>query len=426
MAQTVNNKIGLVIAREYSERVKKKSFIITTLLMPVLMIAVMALPSLIIMMSEPEDCNVAVIDDSGIVLPRLESGSAVRYFDARDASKQQLLSADSVYGVLVIDRNVMENPAGLTLFSKQTSTMTVNSDITRQVNSILESEKLRSYDIDNLEQIMEDVKTDVTLRTIATDRSGDKAEDRSAELSSALGTALNFVLYMFILLYGSMVMNSIIEEKNNRVLEIVVSSISPSRLMLGKVAGVGLVALTQVLIWAALVIGFAATALQSMLPVSVDAADAAMLSAVMAMVSLPFLIKMFALLTVFLVGGYLFYAAIFAAIGAAVDNIQDAAQLQTIGVMPVVLGLMAAMTVLVDPNSTIAVVCSFIPFTSPMVMMARLPFGIPVWQTVGSVVTLFASVAFMVWFAAKVYRVGIFMYGKKPTVRDLIRWARYK
>jgi ABC-2 type transport system permease protein len=422
----MKNKIGLIIAREYRQRVKKKSFIITTLLMPILMVLLTALPALMLVLNEPDERNVAVIDDSGVILPNLESNSTVRYFDAHDATKQELLASDSVYGVLIIDRNIVDNPAGVTLLTTESSTVAVNSDITGQMEKIIENRKLRKYNIENLDKILDDVETTVTLRTLTTDVDGQKEQDQSAELSAGLGTLLNFVLYMFILLYGGMVMNSIIEEKNNRVLEIVVSSVNPTQLMLGKVIGVGLVALTQVLIWAAIIIAFATTALQSLLPAAVDASDVAMLSAIMALVSLPFLLKIFAMLIIFLLGGYLFYASVFAAIGAAVDNVQDAAQLQTLGVVPVLFGLIASMSVLADPNGLFAVVCSLVPFTSPMVMMARMPFGVPLWQTVTSIVLLFLSVIFMIWFAAKVYRVGIFMYGKKPTVRDLIRWARYK
>ncbi|MDE7442737.1 MAG: ABC transporter permease, partial [Muribaculaceae bacterium] len=251
-----------------------------------------------------------------------------------------------------------------------------------------------------------------------------------------------FVLYMFLLMYGAMVMNSIIEEKNNRVLEIVVSSVSPTQLMMGKIMGVGLVAVTQVLIWLVLIAAMSGLLLPAIVPAEMmqeaSALNSGTLDPAMATLDMDlagalgilsnvgYLVSIFTYLLLFLIGGFLFYAAIFAAIGSAVDNIQDASQLQTVAVVPVLIGLIGSMVVVNDPNSVLAVVLSLVPFTSSMVMMTRIPFGIASWEIVLSLVLLYASFIGMVWIAAKIYRVGIFMYGKKPTLRDLIRWARYK
>lgn len=310
------------------------------------------------------------------------------------------------------------------------------------MEKIIETEKLKSYDIDNLDQILDNVKTSVTLQTLRTDENGEEGESQSAAISSAIGTLLNFLLYMFLVLYGSLVMNSIIEEKNNRVLEIVVSSIKPTQLLIGKIIGVGLVAVTQIIIWVAIVLCITTMILPAVMPadimnevtalnagsmdISNSSIDQDMAIALGMFTNVGYVLELVGYLFLFLVGGFLFYASIFAMIGSAVDNIQDASQLQMLGIVPVIIGLVSSMAVIPNPNGLFAIIMSMIPFTSPMVMMARVPFDIPAWQIVVSIVLLYLSIFFMVWIAAKIYRIGIFMYGKKPTVRDLIRWARYK
>jgi ABC-2 type transport system permease protein len=239
-----------------------------------------------------------------------------------------------------------------------------------------------------------------------------------------------------------MVMTSIIEEKNNRVLEIVVSSIKPAQLMMGKIIGIGLVAVTQVLIWAALISVISGSILPALLPaevmnevtafnngtIDINTAtnDAELLHALSVIGNVGYILSIFGYLILFLIGGFLFYSSIYAAIGSAVDNIQDAGQFQSIVVFPIIIGLILSMTVVNDPNSTLATIMSMTPFTTPMVMMARIPFGIATWEIIVSLVLLYISFLFMVWVAAKIYRVGIFMYGKKPSIKDLIRWINYK
>lgn len=438
MSQSVTS---IIIRREYMERVSKKSFIITTILVPILMLVLALLPTAIMLFATGDTKTVAVIDDSGLILPNLKSDDDVKFVDAF-ASQEEMLASDTIYGVLIIDRNIINRNAGLKLLTPNAASVSVESAITGQVNKIIETEKLKTYDIENLDKILDEVKTSVTLQTIRTDSTGEEGESQSAAISSAIGTMLNFLLYMFLLMYGSLVMNSIIEEKNNRVLEIVVSSINPKSLMLGKIIGVGLVALTQIVIWTVIMFGITTLLLPSLIPADMMAEaqainsgtadlasinmDADLAIAVGMFTNIGFVMKIMGLLLLFLIGGYLIYASIFAAIGASVDNIQDASQLQTIGLIPIFIGLFASLAVIADPNSTFALVMSLIPFTSPMVMMARVPFDVPAWQIIVSLALLFLTIIFMIWIAAKIYRIGIFMYGKKPTVRDLIRWARYK
>ena len=235
-------------------------------------------------------------------------------------------------------------------------------------------------------------------------------------------------------------MQSIVEEKSSRVLEIIVSSVKPTQLLTGKIIGIGLVAVTQILIWAVCLLILSMVVMPAILPADMmtdvhamqtgaqlaDTADIELVTAIATITKPAFIMQMFFWLIIFLIGGFLLYSSLFAAVGSAVDNIQDASQLQTIIIVPIIIAMFASMSVANAPNSTLVSWMSMIPFTSPMVMMARLPFGIPVWQTALSAVILYASISGAIWCAAKIYRVGIFMYGKKPDIREIIRWISYK
>lgn len=438
------SNITLIIQREFNERVRKKSFIITTILMPVLMIALMAAPALIMEFSKGEQKTIAVIDPSGLVAPRLESDEELQFETTDlglDEARRQLTDR---FGVLVIGADILRNPNDVRLYANSSSSIAVESNITSQIEKILEAEKLRAYDIDNLQQILDEVKTTVTLQTFRNDKSQEEdAQAQSSTVATVLGYVLGFVLYMFLLMYGSMVMQSVIEEKNNRVLEVMVSSVRPFDLMLGKILGVAAVAVVQVLIWGVLIVAAGTFVLPHLMPAEAmagvaamqqgapDAAamsgmDPEMLQAVAAMTDLGYILKIFGCLLLFVFGGYLLYSAMFAAVGSAVDNVQDASQLQMPITLPIILALLMMLAVIKDPNSPMAFWFSIIPFTSPVVMMARIPYDIPLWEILLSLAVLYASFVAMVWFAAKIYRVGIFMYGKKPTLKELLKWVRYK
>jgi ABC-2 type transport system permease protein len=300
------------------------------------------------------------------------------------------------------------------------------SSIRDQLENIIEDRRIDQYQIDDLKKIMEDVKVEVNIQTFDVDSTDEKST--SSMVSYGLGLFMMIMLYTFIMLYGQMVMTSIIEEKGNRVLEIVVSSVKPTHLMLGKILGIGSVAVAQVAIWAVLIFSFMKFGMPAISDsLSTEAANDVDFMSMMSIVSdTGYIMSLFGYLVLFLIGGYLFYSSIYAAIGSAVDNIQDASQLQSLAVVPIILGLVLSMTVVADPNSTLATWLSIIPFTSPLIMMTRLPFGVSVIETVASLVVLYASTLLMVWISAKIYRVGIFMYGKKPSFKELIRWARYK
>ncbi len=436
------NNTGLIIKREYLERVNKKSFIVTTLVVPIVMLALMVLPSVLMFMMPSSTKNVAVIDDSGLILPKLHNTEDVTFFQA-DAPQSDMLGNDSIYGVLIVDRNILANNNGVRLLTPNAASTPVSSAIEEQMEKIIETEKLKRYDIENLDNILKDVKTNITLQSIRiSGDEDDEGEAQSAELNSLAGIGLNFVLYMFLLMYGALVMNSIVEEKGNRVLEIVVSSVKPMQLMMGKIVGVGLVAFTQIAIWAAIIVGASSLLLPALIPADVMTEAAALNSGTLdastsnmdvdiahiigVFTDVPYLLGILGLLVLFLIGGYMLYAAIFAAIGAATDNLQDSSQLQLVGTLPIMVGLFASMVAVADSDGIFAVVMSLVPFTSPMVMMARVPFGIPGWQIALSLALLVITVFVMIWLAGKIYRVGIFMYGKKPTFRDLVRWITYK
>ncbi len=435
-------KIGIIIAREFNERVRKKSFIITTILMPLLMIGMMAAPTLMMLFAKGEQKQLIVLDDSGVIAPQL-TGDEELVFKSLECSLEDARADAEVFGVLWVGADIVDNPNNVKLFTNSSSSVSLESNISSQMESIIEQERLKRYEIDNLEQIIKDVEANVSLTTYRNDLQEEGKEDEEATSSGVaymLGLVLGMMLYMFLIIYGSMVMTSVIEEKGSRVLDVLVSSVKPFELMMGKILGVASVAVTQIAIWAVLVCGLSAAVLPALMPedmmqtieavemgtmTSAEAGmDVDMLSAVSLATDPVRLVMMFVWLLLFLVGGFLFYSAMFAAVGSAVDSIQDANQLQTPITVPIILALIMAMSVFNDPGSPLAFWGSIIPFTSPVVMMARIPFGIPTWEIILSLVLLYLSVAAMAWVAGKIYRVGVFMHGKKPTFKELLSWIR--
>lgn len=435
------SKIGIVIEREYLERVKKKSFIITTILMPILMLLLMMAPAAIMLFVDSSKSHVLVIDNSDVIASQLKDREDITFETVHDISVDSALTRESVSSVLVIPANVITaQRSTIKLYNNGPSSITTESDITSQINSIIETERLKKYNIENLDKILDEVESNVALSTVRIDKEEEEAV--SSGFSYAIGIAMAFILYMFLLIYGQMVMTSIIEEKGNRVLEVVVSSVKPTQLMMGKIIGVALVAVTQMVLWGILLSLMSAFVLPTVIPAEAMADIAAVQSGNIDAVSDPSavsiiqaaammgevgrIISLIALMTLFLIGGFLIYSSIFAAIGSAVDNIQDASQLTSVAVFPIIFGIIFAMVAAADPMGSVAFWMSMFPLTSPMVMVARIPFGIPTWEIVLSLVLLIVGFIFMVWLAGKIYRVGIFMYGKKPTVKELIRWTRYK
>lgn len=416
----MNSPLSIIVSREYLERVQRKSFIISTLLTPLLMLGLMMAPALFAILAGPENKTIAVIDRTDAMIARQLDNEGELNFKVVQGELAELIDNADYDAVLVIEADAVSRPSAIKLYSHEAASMQTEGAISSQLENIIEDERIKAYDIDNLSQIMKEVKADVRLETFRISE-GDTSETSSI-ISYIVGITTSLMLYMFIMLYGQMVMTSIIEEKNNRVLEIVVSSVKPNALMMGKIVGIGLVAVTQILIW-----GIILTACSIwLMPLVSGAAQGAGGFDLGVLGSPAYILELFGYITLFLIGGYLFYSSIYAAVGSAVDNIQDASQLVSIAVIPIIIGMVVSMSVVQNPASSLAVWTSMIPFTSPMVMMARIPFGIPAWQIWTSLALLYASFAGMVWLSAKIYRVGIFMYGKKPSFSELIRWAQYK
>ncbi|MDR2885892.1 MAG: ABC transporter permease [Rikenellaceae bacterium] len=436
-------KIGIIIGREFNTRVRKKSFIITTLLTPLLMVGLVVVPAQLATMKSDKDKVVLVVDRSGVIADSLENRDHF-IFRPQTASYEELRGQKDreAFGILVIGADIMDNPKNAQLYTYASSTIDTERDIARQIANVVEKRKLLAYDIENLPQIMEQVKTTVTLTTTRISEDGTERESSSvvAMISAYL---FGFLIYMFVFMYGAMVMQGVIEEKSSKVMEIMVSSVRPYELMMGKIVGIAAVAITQFFIWMVLIFALGtfamqffaddiaanAQAMQEMaggMAGGMGGMDPEMMSMLRNITDLSFLGKIFGGFVIYFIGGYLLYAAMFAAIGSAVDNAEDTQQLQLPISIPLVLAIVVLVAVLKDPDGSLAFWFSMIPFTSPVIMMARIPYGVPFWELALSVAILYASFIGMVWLAGKVYRVGVFMYGKKPTWGELYKWMRYK
>ncbi|MBQ7952389.1 MAG: ABC transporter permease [Alistipes sp.] len=436
--------IGLIIMREFKERVYKKSFIITTLLMPLLLALVSVAPTLIMIYAKGDTKSISVIDNSGIVAQRLESNEDVEFVaipngDLQEELKRSLESDN--FGLLYIGEDIVKNPNNIQLYTNSSSSMLIEDAITDQIEEIIEAERLKEYNISDLKQILESIEVNISLSTFRNDSQEQTASSSAA--SSLIGIILGFVLYFFLVIYGSIVMQSIIEEKSSRILEVLVSTVRPFEMMMGKILGVALVAATQIVVWGVLIVLMSAVLVPALMPddilASVEAVkggadvmamassgvDVEMVAAISSITNTGYIAKLVVLMLVFMVGGFLLYAAMYAAVGASVDTAQDAQQLTTPITIPIILAFIILTMVMNDPNSPLVVWCSMIPFTSPIVMMGRIPSGIPAWEIALSIALLYATFIVMVWFAGKIYRVGIFMHGKKPTFKELYKWLKY-
>lgn len=435
--------IALIIMREFKERVYKKSFILTTLLMPLFFAAISVAPTLIMLYAKGDTKTISVIDNSGIVAPMLESNEDVAFVtidggDLQEELKKSLESDD--FGLLYIGEDIVNNPNNVQLYTNTSSSMLVEESIADQIEEIVEAERLKEYNISDLKQILEKIEVDISLSTFRNDKENTAS---SSAASSFIGIALGFVLYFFLIVYGSIVMQSIIEEKSSRILEVLVSTVRPFDMMMGKILGVAAVAVTQIVIWGVLIVAISALLVPAIMPddilASVEAikggadvmalasngVDVETVAALASITNTAYIAKMVALLVLFMVGGFLLYAAMYAAVGASVDTAQDAQQLTTPIMLPIIIAFIILTMVMNDPNSPIVVWSSMIPFTSPIVMMGRIPSGIPTWEIIISLVLLYSTFVVMVWLAGKIYRVGIFMHGKKPSFKDLYRWLKY-
>jgi ABC-2 type transport system permease protein len=430
-------KIFLIIEREYLSRVKKKTFLIMTLVGPLLFAAISVVPAWLALRNKSQNV-VSVIDQSGLFNGKLQSNKETIFrFDGalEESEKSRIKSSDDHQMLLVIGQTDGKTVPEIRLFGSGNPSLDLVESIENQMAAELKNIQLKQAGIDPA--LVETINPKVDINTTVLSAEGEKEGSSSA--ATIIGFGGGFLIYIFIFLYGSQVMTGVMEEKTNRVVEIIISSVKPFQLMMGKITGVALVGLTQFLLWAALTYVISTVASTAFLKnqdpqkitremASTDQEKAAEkldktgILKELGSVNIPFIFSCFLF---FFLGGYLLYSALFAAVGAAVDNQQDAQQFMLPITIPVILSIIVGQFIIKDPNSTLAFWFSVIPFTSPIVMMMRIPFEPPVWQIAVSMVCLIAGFLGTTWLAGKIYRVGILMYGKKVTYRELWKWMWY-
>ncbi len=434
------SKISIIAGREFNERVRKKSFIITTILMPVFFVGLIVAAVFMMNIRNEKEKEILVVDRSGMIADQLTDNGELRYTPSDSSFEQIVAERPEVFGILVIGADVMENPKDISLYAYEASTINIETAITEQIKGIIETEKLKGYNIENLPQILAEIETPVGLQVSQITASGE-TKAVSNVVNIAIAYLFGLMIYMVVFLYGNMVMQGVIEEKSNKVLEVMVSSVKPFQLMMGKILGIAAVAVVQFVIWVVFIVVAggavtklfagdmlaAAQAMQSGVPMEMTGmVDAETASIVATLTDPAYLVRIFGGFLLFFIGGYLLYSAMFAAVGSAVDNEKDTQNLQLPITIPLILALLVMFNAMQNPDGPLAFWFSMIPFTSPVVMMARLPYGVPDWQLWLSVALLFVTFVGMVALAGKIYRVGIFMYGKKPTLKELLKWSRYK
>lgn len=449
------NKISIIIKREYMTRVRKKSFIIMTILAPVLMAALIILPTFLMMNQEQDYKKIAVIEDNSDLFRGVIKNTSTLEFEYLDNVKIDDIKGSfeeaGYYGVLYISPELITTPNAVQLISKKQPPIGLLEHIENSLENEIERQKLMTYNIENLDQILKNVETRVNIQTKKIGESGEIRET-STGIAMALAYIGGFLMYMLVFIFGAQVMRGVIEEKTSRVVEVIVSSVKPVELMMGKIIGIALVGLTQFLIWVFLTIaitgivkstvlksGDLAGVTQSVTHSVLSPEQQEQMAAEVPEIN-PELVEFSKLFEsamnqpwgliilsfiFYFVTGYLLYASIFAAIGSAVDNETETQQFMLPVTIPIILALMVAMGTMQNPESSLSFWFSLIPLTSPIVMMARLPFGVPYWQLAVSMFLMVVTFIAFVWMAAKVYRTGILMYGKKTSWQEIWKWLKY-
>jgi ABC-2 type transport system permease protein len=449
------NKISIIIKREYLTRVRKKSFIVMTLLAPLLMAAIIIVPTVVMMNQQQDFKKIAVIEDNSDlfkgVINNTENLEFVYLDNVKVDDLKNTFEQAGYYGILYISPEIINTPNAIQLISKKQPPIGLLQHIETSMEKEIERQKLMTYKIENLDEIMKNVETKVSVQTKKIGDSGE-VKETSTGIAMALAYLGGFLMYMLVFMFGSQVMRGVIEEKTSRVVEVIVSSVKPVQLMMGKIIGIALVGLTQFLIWVFLTIAIAGVIKSTVLQksnmtemtqsvtkslmtedqqIAMDKQSAGV-TPQMAEFSKMFNSAMnqpWGLIIIcfifYFVTGYLLYASIFAAIGSAVDNETETQQFMLPVTIPIILALMVAMGTMQNPESSLSFWCSMIPLTSSVVMVARLPFGVPYWQIAVSMALMVITFIAFVWMAAKVYRTGILMYGKKTSWKEMWKWLRY-
>ena len=436
------NKIGLIIKREYMTRVRKRSFLILTFLGPILMAAIYIIPIMLALNSSNENMRIAVVDESHWFEERFIDNKEHTFVTLPGQpidSVKELVKSGIFDMALYVPPTQLNIPSNAVVYSIRQVPMDVENYISGVMKKEIEDQKLMAKGVDP--EIVSAVKTDVNLQIMRMDDKGNEKETFT-KVQFALGIGLSMLVYMFIIFFGGQVMQGVAEEKTNRIIEVIISSVKPFQLMMGKVIGVSLVALTQFVLWilltGALYLGFSAflglnnpEILSSGTVMTQEITSNNIMSneAVQNIVQIAHSIDFGAIISCFLVFfilGYLLYATLYAAIGSLVDNNTDSQQFTLPITVPLLVAIISSFYIVNNPDSSLSVWLSMIPFTSPISMMVRIPFGVPIWQIIVSIAILAATFVAMTWIAAKIYRTGILMYGKKLSYKEIFKWLKYK
>lgn len=446
------NKISLIIQREYLTRVRKKSFIVMTILGPVLMAALFIVP-VWMAMNDEDEANILVIDDSYLFHERMADTDKIHFIFPEvgvglDSAKSEMMASDNYDAVLFIHEKIMSTPTGIQLIYDKQPGINVIRYIENTIGNDIEKFKLAKSGID--QATIEAAKTNVKLVTTKLDEIGEESKSNT-ELSMVIGMFSGILIYMFIFLYGVQVMRGVIEEKTSRIIEVIISSVKPFELMMGKILGIALVGLTQFLLWTVLsftlitggkalveqhfsgkekAVSIEEAMTSNQMPqeadkdVSTELNQAAIdeIFASIDMINFPLILGCFLF---YFLGGYLIYSALFAAVGSAVDNEADSQQFMLPITAPIIFSFVMAQVVINNPESPMSFWLSMIPFTSPIIMMVRIPFGVPAWELALSMFLLVVGFIATTWLAGRIYRTGILMYGKKISYKELWKWLRY-
>ena len=443
------NKTFIIISREFSTRVRKKSFLVVTIFVPILFILFYAFLMWLMLKDDTQERKIAVVNASTLERP-LETINNTKFeYTTQPITEENaadFLKNKDYYAVMWIPANVMDS-AEIPIYSFSQVTMelknTISSQLRKKIENIKKSAVIAASQIPDLEEKLDATRTPVIVRTLMITETG-QAKESSSEIASIIGVAAGFIIYFFIFIYAAQVMKGVIEEKTNRIIEVLVSSVKPFQFLLGKIIGVASVGLVQFLIWIVL-IGGSVMALQAAFLPDIDlealrnstnlaamaqtqelgAEELAVIQSIVKTIEPKFILTFLGAFLFYFIGGYLLYASLFAALGAAVDNETDSQQFMTPLSIILAIGVYIGFTAMKSPESPLVFWSSLIPFTSPTVMLVRIPFGVPAWQIITSMALLIGAFIFFTWLSGKIYRTGILMYGKKVTWKELYKWLKY-
>lgn len=436
------NKILIIIRREFLTRVQKKSFIILTVLMPFIFAALIFVPLALAGIKDSKQRQVAVVDKTSLYADVFQSDAQYAFIQAPDTTAEMRSDDSPIEAVVYITDTLATHPDALCIYSRKEVSADLLALVQNTLTERVRADKLKAYNVAGLQDIINDVQASIIASTRKWSADGSDRESSTAVAIGA-GFLFTFLIYMFVMAYGAMVMQSVLEEKTGRIVELMVSSVKPFQLMMGKIIGIALVGFLQLAIWgvmlaallfaAGLIFG-ATPSMGTHMPPGTDTAAIAAGQAMpatgaqevmSALTGLPY-VELAVMFVLYFVGGYLLYASFFAAAGASVSQQEDASQFTMPLILLMLFGLYAAMYSVENTDGPLAFWASMFPLTSPIVMMVRIPFGVPLWQELLSLALLFGTALLFVWLGAKIYRVGILMYGKKPSLKEIARWVRYK